>query len=291
MQFITLWRSLTVMQPQEKAQYDEDHQAIFRMDYVAHPTTGDVVAELHVTSQLAIMMKLKTNPNTDGQQFFLWQQCWEEQITGRDAEMGEAHKAANESLQREGVFEVGKHRTQQFTKNSYFPFKIKLIVYPEEEQVTYDVEEYEKRWRRSQVLNKVRKRMMGIIVYHHSHSGIKDLHLKIQTQSPKITSGNPFQKGWGQIRLPALTQIQLLALHTVSLPPYQHSKLQWQMDAKSGRRKKKRGKNCDALNRRKRKLFLQYHVLCQHSKNFYKQHRRQHRQQMPKVSLRGLRLQ
>ena len=47
------------MEPQGKAARQDNHKAIFQVEYVAHPNAGDVTAELHVITVPAEMMKLK----------------------------------------------------------------------------------------------------------------------------------------------------------------------------------------------------------------------------------------
>ena len=151
-QFVTLWKTLTVMQPQEKTFKDDDHKACFRLEYTVHKSTGDVVAEMHITHELAEMMKLKydtqTQRLTDNQDAnTLWQSCWQNQVTGREQEVTDATVDANKTVRTEGAYETGVHWSQEFTKytNTAFPFKIKLIVYPQDMDIHYNYEEYDRK--------------------------------------------------------------------------------------------------------------------------------------------------
>jgi hypothetical protein len=151
-QFITLWKSLTVMTPQDLSQHDDEHKACFKLEYTVHKNTGDVVAEMHITKDLAGMMRLKfdtqTQKLTDNQEAnTLWQSCWQNQVTGREQEVTDATVNANTTVRTEGAYEIGQHWSQEFTKytNTSFPFKIKLIVYPEDTDIIYNVEEYNKK--------------------------------------------------------------------------------------------------------------------------------------------------
>jgi len=153
MQFITLWKSLTVMQPQVMSHYDEDHKACFRLEYTVHKNTGDVMAEMHITEELSNMMKLKYDTVTQKvvddslMAQTLWQSCWTNQVDGREKEMTDATVEANRSVAEEGAYTVGKHWSQEFTKytNTLFPFKIKLVVYPNDMDIEFDHTEYEKK--------------------------------------------------------------------------------------------------------------------------------------------------
>jgi hypothetical protein len=154
MQFVTLWKSLTVMYPQHKAAYDEDHKAIFKLEYVAHPTTGDVIANIHCTTELAQYMNLKAPPPSQDTQS-LWQKCWTGQITGRENEINDTIGAANITVEQEGKGPTGKHWSAEFTKysNTNFPFKIKLIVYAEDDDIEFDWKEYQHKMQKFQDKN------------------------------------------------------------------------------------------------------------------------------------------
>jgi len=153
MQFITLWKSLTVMEPQVQSHYDDDHKACFRLEYTVHKNTGDVMAEMHITENLSNMMKLKFDTVTQKvvddslMAQTLWQSCWSNQVEGREQEMTKATVEANRSVAEEGAYTLGKHWSQEFTKytNTLFPFKIKLVVYPNDMDIEFDQTEYEKK--------------------------------------------------------------------------------------------------------------------------------------------------
>jgi len=151
-QFVTLWKTLTVMEPQDQTHYDENHNACFRLEYTVHKSTGDVVAEMHITEELAKMMKLKFDTVAqkvaeDPEANTLWQSCWKNQVSGREQEVNDATVDANNTVRTEGAYEIGKHWTAEFTRytNTLFPFKIKLIVYPSDMDINYDLEEYKRK--------------------------------------------------------------------------------------------------------------------------------------------------
>ena len=153
-QFITLWKTLTVMEPQDTFKYIEDHKACFKLEYTVHKNTGDVMAEMHITQELSDMMKMKFDTATQKVvedslmvNNTLWQSCWNNQVTGRDQEIGAATGEANRTVREEGAYTTGTHWSQEFTKytNTLFPFKIKLIVYPNDMDIDYDNTEYNKK--------------------------------------------------------------------------------------------------------------------------------------------------
>ena len=197
MQFVTLWKSLTVMYPQHKAAYDEEHKAIFKLEYVAHPTTGDVIANIHCTTELAQYMNLKAPPPSQDAQS-LWQKCWTGQITGRENEMNDTIGAANTTVEQEGKGPTGKHWSAEFTKysNTNFPFKIKLIVYAEDDDIDFDWSEYQHKMQKFQDKNSDWKDTRGKNTVGGNNSdwykggGSEPTQPSQSAASPSYSSGN-----------------------------------------------------------------------------------------------------